>query len=474
MLAYGTTSDLKRWFEKYKNQVEYMAVKWVNEKSTTLNVLNEVSEGIQYDYDVGYRIEVFYNGHIGYCGSTDISEAGFKRALDQALLQTKKLSEIKAYPFTLNDRQKNLGKYQSQIQKPLDNLSLAEIQQVLKECTQAMQVAPAVILRQAQAILIETEEVRFDSLNSETIQNFSFVSLDLWARAQESGEILTRSHNTSMQIGAEAFLRNHLLPYAERLGRQAAELAKAPPCPKKNCDVILAPDQMNIHIHETVGHPLEIDRILGDERNYAGWSFVQAQDFGHLKYGSEKMNIVFEPHRYSEMASYNFDDSGLKTEKTYLIKEGLLLRGLGGLESQSRSQIPAVANFRSSSWNRAPIDRMANLNLEPGSLRLEDMIAKIEDGIIMLTNRSWSIDDYRRKFQFGCEFGQLIKNGKLTQIVKNPNYHGISVPFWNSLVDVTQENEVHGQLYCGKGEPNQIIRTGHASPFAWFSNVDIF
>lgn len=474
MLAYGTSNDLKRWFDKYKNQVEYMALKWVNEKSTTLNILNEVSEGIQYNYDIGYRLEILVNGHIGYGGSTDISEAGFKRALEQAIQQTKKLSEIKSYPFSLKERQTQLGKYQSQIQKPFDALSLAEVQQVLKECTEAMKVSPAVVSRQAQAILVETEEIRYDSQGSETIQNFSIVSLDLFARAQEGGEIVTRSHNTSMQIGSEAFLRNHLLPYAARLGTQAAELAKAPPCPKQKCDVILAPDQMNIHIHETVGHPLEIDRILGDERNYAGWSFVQTEDFGKLKYGSEKMNIVFEPHRFSEMASYHFDDSGLKAEKTYLIKEGLLLRGLGGLESQSRSEIPAVANFRSSSWNRAPIDRMANLNLEPGSLRLEEMISKIEDGIIMLTNRSWSIDDYRRKFQFGCEFGQLIKNGKLGQIVKNPNYHGISVPFWNNLVDVTQEHEVHGAFYCGKGEPNQVIRTGHASPFAWFSNVEIF
>lgn len=474
MLAYNSPQALQKWLQKYQSQAEYVAVKWFNEKSTTLQIQNEKSEGMHINYDIGYRIEVLCNGHIGYCGSTDISEAGFKRALHRALEQTQKLSEIKAYPFDKQIRKINVGKYLSQIQKPFDALTLSEIQQVLKECSQSLKLSEAIFSRQAQAILVETEEMRFDSLGSEIIQNYSIVNLDIIARAREGSDIITRTHNSCLQVGAEAFLRNHLLPHADKVGRQSLELLKAPPCPQETCDVILAPDQMSIHIHETVGHPLEIDRILGDERNYAGWSFVQIEDFGNLKYGSEKMNILFEPERFSEVASYHYDDSGLRGEKKYLIKNGILIQGLGSLESQARSQVPAIANFRSTSWNRPPIDRIANVNLEPGTQKLEEMISKIEKGIIMLTNRSWSIDDYRRKFQFGCEYGQLIQNGKLTQIVKNPNYHGISVPFWRNLHDVSLESDVHGSLYCGKGEPNQIIRPGHASPYAWFKNVDIF
>ncbi|MCB0371224.1 MAG: TldD/PmbA family protein, partial [Bdellovibrionales bacterium] len=425
-------------------------------------------------YDIGYRLEVRQNGHIGYCGTTDFSEDGFKRALNYAKNQTLKLSEVKAYPFSPSSRETNLGRYQSQLQKSFDSLAVSDIQQVLLECSQTMKISESVFSRQASAILVELDEIKLDSLGSEIVQNFSFVNLDLIARAKSGQEIQTRTYNCTLQAGSEIFLRNHLLPKAELMAQQSLQLLEAIPCPSEKTDVVLAPDQMSIHIHETVGHPLEIDRILGDERNYAGWSFVKLEDFGKLQYGSSKMNILFEPHRFSEMASYNFDDSGLKAEKKYLIKEGLLLQGLGGLESQERSQQNALANFRSSSWNRAPIDRMANLNLAPGQLPLEDMIKKIEKGIIMLTNRSWSIDDYRRKFQFGCEFGQLIEDGQLTKIVKNPNYHGISVPFWHQLEDVSQENEVHGSFYCGKGEPNQVIRTGHASPFAWFKNIEIF
>jgi predicted Zn-dependent protease len=241
-------------------------------------------------------------------------------------------------------------------------------------------------------------------------------------------------------------------------------------------DLILAPDQMLLQIHESIGHPLEIDRILGDERNFAGWSFVQKEDFGQLKYGSSLMNVIFDPTVSNEMASYKFDEVGNPAEKKYLIKEGILLAGLGSLESQARSNISGVANSRSSSWNRAPIDRMANINLEAGDLSLNQMIAKVESGIIMHSNRSWSIDDYRRKFQFGCEYAQEIKNGKLGRVLKNPNYRGITVPFWNSLVGLTKTDtiETYGSPYCGKGEPSQIIRVGHSSPYALFKNIEVF
>jgi predicted Zn-dependent protease len=133
-----------------------------------------------------------------------------------------------------------------------------------------------------------------------------------------------------------------------------------------------------------------------------------------------------------------------------------------------------VANFRSASWNRAPIDRMANLNLEPGTSTLDELIAQVENGVLMTTNRSWSIDDYRNKFQFGCERGQLIQNGKLGAVVRNPNYRGVTVDFWNRLVGVGKDTVAYGTPYCGKGEPSQVIRVGHASPPCLFKGVQVF
>ncbi len=233
---------------------------------------------------------------------------------------------------------------------------------------------------------------------------------------------------------------------------------------------------MMLQIHESVGHPLEIDRILGDERNYAGGSFVKKTDFGKLVYGSPLMNITFDPTVPGEFASYAFDDTGAVATKEYVIKDGILHRGLGSLESQARAGIPGVACARACSWNRPAIDRMANLNLEPGNASFAEIIADIEHGVYMESNRSWSIDDRRYKFQFGCEYAQLIENGKLTKTLRNPNYRATTPEFWHSLIQLGDASnwQIYGTPYCGKGEPNQAICVGHGSPVCVFANVEVF
>jgi predicted Zn-dependent protease len=233
---------------------------------------------------------------------------------------------------------------------------------------------------------------------------------------------------------------------------------------------------MMLQIHESIGHPLELDRILGDERNYAGTSFVTCDMFGRYRYGSALLNVTFDPTIAEELAAYAFDDEGEPAEKAWLVRDGVLERPLGGRLSQLRAGLPGTANSRAGAWNRPPIDRMANLNVEPGSSALSDMVRSVERGVLMRTNVSWSIDDSRNKFQFGCEWGELIENGEVKGVVKNPNYRGISAEFWRSLRMVGDRDtfEVHGTLYCGKGEPNQVIIVGHASPACLFSNVEVF
>ena len=177
-----------------------------------------------------------------------------------------------------------------------------------------------------------------------------------------------------------------------------------------------------------------------------------------------------------ELASCSFDDDGTFAEKKYLIKEGKLLRPIGGFFSSQRSGMEYVACSRATNWNRPPIDRMGNINLEPGNYNFDELISSIDNGILLQTNNSWSIDDKRNKFQFGCERGTVIKNGKLTHVVKNPNYRGVTEDFWNNLTKVGDEstNEVLGTSNCGKGEPNQTIFVGHATPACVFENIDVF
>ena len=302
---------------------------------------------------------------------------------------------------------------------------------------------------------------------------------NLSATAYKDGESQQRSlygGGLARQAGWELLDECNFLAQAQIIGDEALQFLDAPNCPEYKRELLLMPDQMMLQIHESIGHPLELDRILGDERNYAGTSFVTQEMFGNYQYGSDLLNVSFDPTLPSELASYNVDDEGLPAEKTLLIENGLLKLPLGSLSSQQRAGMAGVANARSNGWNRPPMDRMANLNIEPGKTALEDMIASVEQGVLMAANRSWSIDDSRNKFQFGCEFGRLIENGKLTSVVKNPNYRGISANFWRNLKAVGDEasREIHGTLYCGKGELNQAIPVGHASPPCLFSDIEIF
>jgi predicted Zn-dependent protease len=241
-------------------------------------------------------------------------------------------------------------------------------------------------------------------------------------------------------------------------------------------DVLLMPDQMMLQIHESIGHPLELDRILGDERNFAGTSFVTLDMFGKYQYGSALLNVTFDPTITEQFASFAYDDDGAPATREFIIKDGVLMRPLGGTISQARAQMAGVSTTRACSWNRAPIDRMSNLNIEAGTAPLQDMIASIDHGVLMRTNCSWSIDDSRNKFQFGCEYGQMIRKGKLAEVVKNPNYRGVSATFWRSLAMVGDGStrEVMGTPFCGKGEPSQVIRVGHAAPACKFSGVSVF
>ncbi|MGZ3782092.1 MAG: TldD/PmbA family protein [Pseudobdellovibrionaceae bacterium] len=470
--------NLNRVFNSIKDQADWVQLRQVTEKTTSRSVRNEKPDGNYVSYDRGLMVDVLIDGHFGYAGTNDISEEGVKRAFQKAMAVAKAAAPHKVHNFTLDQRPQARGVYSSPVVRSLDSLSAKEITDIFVEATKSMNISNKIINRWAQAMVVETELLAISSSGSEIQQNFSIVSTDFSATADANGETQTRSDNGGLarclQIGAEVFNRDSIFERCQKIASEALELLTAENCPNATMDLLLSPDQMTLQVHESIGHPLEYDRILGDERNYAGWSFVKPENFGHLKYGSNLMNVTFDPTIPDAMASYAFDDSGNQATKEFLIKDGILLRGLGGLESQARLNLPGVANIRSSSWNRAPIDRMANINLEAGTSSLENMIASVERGVFMMANKSWSIDDYRNKFQFGCEYAKLIENGQLTKTLKNPNYRGVTVKFWNSLKAVSKNRETYGSPYCGKGEPNQVIRVGHTTPYCLFENIDVF
>jgi predicted Zn-dependent protease len=425
-------------------------------------------------------IEVLADGQFGYASTNHLDLENIQLTAQKAYQQAKTAAQWTVHHFTIAQRPKAIGQYFSPFLKPSDAIAPKEINELLIEICKTMKISDQIVKTSAYAVITEIETKFVSSNGSDIYQKFLTIATDYSATAQDGAIIQKRGDNGQLarcnQIGMEVFEREPILQRAQVVGEQAVELLTAAECPTETTALVLAPDQMLLQIHESIGHPLEIDRILGDERNYAGGSFIKLEDFGNMQYGSSLMNVSFDPTIAGEFASYAFDDVGIPATKEYLIKEGKLLRGLGSSESQVRSGIGGVANARATSWNRPAIDRMANINLESGKYTFEEMIADIECGVYMESNRSWSIDDYRNKFQFGCEYAKLIENGKLTKTLRNPNYRGITNQFWNSLAKVGDRDtvEAYGSPFCGKGEPNQVIRVGHASPVCLFTNIEVF
>jgi predicted Zn-dependent protease len=470
-----------RLCQKELPQAEWIGLRFHTENTHTRSVRNEVCEENSVVLSSGVMVEVLFQGHFGYAGTCDTTESGLRTAAARAMALAQVAASHQIHHFTVEQRPKSVGYYRSPVFQGLDDQTVKGFVDLLLAASKALKVSEQIVSAQALVRLVEADIHFVSSNGSDVRQQFLTVTTHFQATAQDGSESQYRSDKgnlaRNLQTGFEAFDQDDILARCEQAGREALLLLKAPNCPNEKMDLLLTPDQMLIQIHESIGHPLELDRILGDERNYAGWSFVKPEDFGRLQYGSPLMNVTFDPTVPGEIASYNFDEGGAPATREFLIKEGKLQRGLGGLESQDRlPSVPGVANFRSALWNRAPIDRMANINLEPGTSSLQKMIEQTQRGILMQANTSWSIDDYRNKFQFGCEHGQLIEDGRLTTVVKNPNYRGVTVPFWTRLQAVggADEVEIYGSPFCGKGEPNQIIRVGHASPPCLFRQVEVF
>jgi len=458
---------------------DWIGLRQVTETTTTRHVRDSKPESNDKHFTQGVMVEVLAQGQFGYAATNRLDQESIQSAVNAAYQQAIAAARWGIHRFTTAQRPVAVGQYHSPYGEPFPTLSAQDINYFLIQVCETLKVSHQVVTTSAFAQMIETE-LQFVSTNgSDVYQKFLLVTTDYAATAQDGSIIQKRSDNGLMahsyQAGVEVF-DQAVLERVQRVGEQAVELLSAEECPTETTTLVLAPDQMMLQIHESIGHPLEIDRILGDERNFAGSSFVRLSDFGHLAYGSPLMNVTFDPTVLGECASYAFDDAGESATKEYLIQDGILLRALGSLESQDRAQVPGVANLRASSWNRAPIDRMANINLEPGTTSFDAMISSIDRGIYMEANRSWSIDDYRNKFQFGCEYAKLIEGGKFTKTLRNPNYRGVTNSFWHSLNQVGDAAtvKVYGSPICGKGEPNQSIRVGHASPTCRFDAVQVF
>jgi predicted Zn-dependent protease len=472
-------SDLHSQVARLNLDADFWSLRFVDEVSDSYTVRKNIALPFSACTDRGAMATVYAGGGYGYAATGDTSPAGLAAALERAAAWARATAQLALFDSRTLPRPAPRGEYVSPSFAERDPTRREWYELLGAESAQAG-CDPRIVDWEASVDVTTAIHRLVTSTGGDVIQRYRFLLPGMSVTAHADGVTQNRTLNgyrgLCQQGGTEVLARFAFVGGGRTIAEEALELLAAPNCPSGTMDALLMPDQMILQIHESVGHPLELDRILGDERNFAGTSFVTPDMFGTYQYGSPLLNITFDPTRPEELASYAFDDDGTRAERIHLIRAGILERPLGGAISQVRAGLPGVANSRADNWNRPPIDRMANLNLEPGDASLEDMVAGIEHGVMMETNSSWSIDDSRNKFQFGCERGRLIANGKLGAVVKNPNYRGISANFWRSLKRVGNGDTVKvlGTPYCGKGEPSQVIRVGHATPACVFGNVDVF
>jgi TldD protein len=470
-----------------ENGASYADIRiFTKDQKESIQVLNGEVEQLSQSLAAGYGIRVLYKGSWGFASHENFDNflSTAKLALENA--QSSSLyrqDEIKLAPkkiFKQNfNTQTEIDPFEVPIKEKIERLLFLEDK--LKHSK--------FDYRGASLNLYKREIFYLDSEGAEINKNLLDVEAGLWANAFDSNSqkqsrsyYLPQDPNTS--VGWENILSDTQFNHGDRLKNELLSLLEAPKCPEEVCDLILLPEMMALQTHETIGHALELDRILGYELSYAGGSHVSLQDFGKLTFGSNKLNARADGTVKNSPGSEGFDDDGVIGKNIPLIEKGLLVNAITSRQMITEANAKANKKIfsesgganRAQSYYSLPIERMNNINIDPGNDgNLEDIIKNTKNGLLVEAPTSWSIGSNRENFHFACEIGWKIIDGKISHVVANPTYRGDSLPFWKSLdlVGNSESWQLQQVFYCGKGQPNQAMRLGHGVPVCRFKNVQV-
>jgi TldD protein len=432
---------------------------------------------------IGIGIRVLANGAWGFASTDRLTRDGVAACAAQAVAIARASALAKRGDVVMAPEQAYVESWQAPFEKDPFEIPLDTQLALLLAADDAMRRVKGVTLTETGLQFRKIDSWFASSIGSRIHQRKVISGCGIAATSFSGDEIQKRSYPNSFGgqhtlEGYEMVERLDILKHAPRVAEEAASLHAAAQCPEKTGTLILGSSQLGLQIHESIGHPIELDRVLGQEANFAGTSFLTLDQLNTLKYGSEIVNVVADARiaHGPGLGSFAFDDEGVPAQCTDIIKDGQFRGYLSNRETAHLIGLPRSSGaMRTESWNRLPIIRMTNISLLPGSSREEDLIADTDDGILMETNRSWSIDDRRYQFQFSTEIGWEIKGGKKTRMLKNPSYSGITTEFWNSCDAICSRDywTLWGTPNCGKGQPMQTMGTGHGAAPARFRNVRI-
>ncbi len=480
-------TQIKTQIERLKSAgATYVDARWYpREETNSLTMWNGNLKNASASQESGIGVRVLYKGAWGFSASSDMSSLGglFDKAFDNARVAAERVT----FPVRLSEKDAIQAAFSSPNRIDPFSVDLSDKIAFLKEMDEKLNQA-GVVQRVVDVTFMRKQIIFLDSEGSQIEKNIIEVFPGITVMGiDSSGEMHRRTFSPARNgetRGWESLDKGKFNENAERIVRELNEILVAEPCPKEDRSVILLPGIMFLQTHETIGHPLELDRILGYELAYAGGSFVTLDDFGKLRYGSPKLTARADATVANSPGSFGYDDDGIPAQDNLLIDKGILVGAITGRqmveEANARARRPIFngssgAN-RATSFYRVPIERMTNINIDPGDDgSLDDIVSQTERGILLDGDKSWSIGSNREQFHFATEIGWLVEDGKITNVVKNATYKGDTLKFYNSLSAVGDEStwEVQYVDNCGKGQPNQVMQLGHGVPVCRFDNVRI-
>lgn len=458
----------------------YADARFVETEVEVVSVKDGRVEAVTSEKNRGIGVRVIVDGAWGFASTSRLGASEMDGVAAVAVRIAKASSSTIREPVDLGDEVKVVATYATSFQKDPFAVALQEKIALLTSACDEMRKVKKIAIAEASTEIIRTKKIFASSEGSYIEQELIETGCGIEATALSDGDLQNRSYPNSVgrHMGTEGWEfveRQDLSGNAFRIAEEAAALLEAKQCPSGEATIILDGSQTALQVHESCGHPIELDRVFGTEAAFAGTSFLTPDKLGVFRYGSDLVSMTIDATIPGGLGSFGYDDEGIAAQRVDVVKDGIFVGYLTSRETAAKLGQQSNGTARASGWDRIPLIRMTNVNLEPGNWALEDLIADTDDGIYMQTNRSWSIDDKRLNFQFGTEIAWEIKGGKLGQILKNPTYAGITPEFWGSCDAVCGPDAwtVWGTPNCGKGQPEQVGHVGHGAAPARFRNVRI-
>jgi TldD protein len=460
----------------------YGDVRILSRRTESLEAKNGKPEAISATETEGFGIRVLVDGSWGFAASSHLGADEMKRVASQAVAIARASARYQAEPIALAPQEALVGTWANVVAEDPFAIPFEERMDLLVQATAELSRGDKIKVSEGFLQFWKTHKVFASTEGAYLEQDIVESGGGIVATAVSDDDIQTRSYPNSFRgnfatAGYEYVRSFDLVAHAPRVAEEAAQLLTAQVCPTAETTLIIGPSQLALQVHESCGHPIELDRVLGQEAAYAGKSFLTLEKYNNFTYGSPLVNIVADATVPGGLGSFGYDDEGVLAQRTNIVKEGQFVGYLTNRETAPvlGPEVRSGGTARAESWNNIPIIRMTNINLLPGDSSLDEMIAGTDDGLYVETNRSWSIDDRRTNFQFTAEWGRLIKNGKLGAVVKNPTYTGKTPVFWGNCDAVGNESEwsMWGTPNCGKGQPGQSMHVGHGTAAARFRHVNV-